>query len=62
MGINAHHQASVVVNPSKAPALPLQWEAGWAAEPVWEFWRREKSPRHTALATDKALLNEILLS
>jgi hypothetical protein len=23
--------------------VPVEWKAGQAAEPVWTFWRREKS-------------------
>jgi hypothetical protein len=22
---------------------PIEYEAGWSPEPVWTFWRREKS-------------------
>jgi len=31
--------------PSKKQSLvPLGYEAGWAPEPVWTRWRREKLP------------------
>jgi hypothetical protein len=23
--------------------MPIEYEAGWILEPVWSFWRREKS-------------------
>jgi hypothetical protein len=62
MGINAHYQATVVVNRRKEPELPFRWEAGWDPGPVWGFWRREKSHCHMAYAADKALLNNMLLS
>jgi hypothetical protein len=27
----------------KEPTVPTGQEAGWAPEPVWTLWRREKS-------------------
>jgi hypothetical protein len=28
--------------PGNEPPVPTGWEAGWATEPVWTLWRREK--------------------
>jgi hypothetical protein len=24
--------------------IPIPYEAGWASEPIWTLWRREKIP------------------
>jgi hypothetical protein len=26
----------------KEPLVPVEWNAGWATEPVWTLWRREE--------------------
>jgi hypothetical protein len=26
--------------PETLPAVPNEYEAGWAADPVWEFWKK----------------------
>jgi len=28
----------------KEPSIPIGYEAGWALQPVWTRWRREKNP------------------
>jgi hypothetical protein len=30
-------------NPGEIPSVPIEQEAGWAPEPVWPQWSREKS-------------------
>jgi len=26
----------------KGTSVPVQWEAGWVPEPVWNLWRRKR--------------------
>jgi hypothetical protein len=43
--------------------VPIQYEAGWAPEPVWTFWKREKpldptgtrTPDHSGCSLDATL-------
>jgi len=30
----------------KSPQIPTGQEAGWAPEPVWTWWKKEKTDAH----------------
>jgi hypothetical protein len=44
MVVSGQLHASIALPPGKKPLVPTRWEAGWAIEPVWMLWSREKSP------------------
>jgi len=31
------------LTPGKDPLIPMRFQVGWASEPVWTRWRKEKS-------------------
>ena len=35
-------QALAAAPPGKKVPVPTEYEAGWAEEPVWTFWKRQK--------------------
>jgi len=37
--------------PSRDPPVHVEWEAVWASESVWVFWRKEKSLEPNGLRT-----------
>jgi hypothetical protein len=39
----------VALPPGKESPVPIAEEAGWAPEPVWKLWRREKEKRNKVL-------------
>jgi len=39
---NVQVHASDALPPGKEPPVAIEWEVGWAPEPVWTRWRREK--------------------
>jgi hypothetical protein len=43
MEVSGHLHSLVALPPGKGPSVPTVQEAGWAPEPVWKLWRREKS-------------------
>jgi len=44
MKVTGHLQALGTSPPGKELTVPIGWEAGWAPELVWTWWRREKIP------------------
>jgi hypothetical protein len=40
--LNGQIHAPAALTPAKYPPAPIGYEAGWAPEPVWMLWRREK--------------------
>jgi len=44
MEVNGQPHATAALPPGKEPPVPIGYEAGWALEPVWTRWRREKFP------------------
>jgi hypothetical protein len=43
MEVSGQPHVSVALAPVKEPSVPIEWEAGWAPEPIWTFERRDKS-------------------
>jgi hypothetical protein len=43
MVVNGQLYAPAVLHPGEEAPVPIGQEAGWAPEPVWRRWRREKS-------------------
>jgi hypothetical protein len=43
MEVRGQLHASAALPLVKEPPVAIGEEAGWAPEPVWELWRREKS-------------------
>ena len=43
MEVSVHLYAPTSSPPGKEPLADHEEEAEWAPEPVWTFWRREKS-------------------
>jgi hypothetical protein len=43
MDVSAQLYVQPALPLGKAPAIRSVWEAGWAPEPVWTLWSREKS-------------------
>lgn len=41
--MNSQPHAPVVLPRGKEVAVPMEQEAGWAPEPMWTIWSREKS-------------------
>jgi hypothetical protein len=41
--VSGQLHAQATLSPEKQPPVPMGYEAGWAPEPVWTTWRREKS-------------------
>jgi hypothetical protein len=44
MEVSGQLHAQATLFPVKEPPVPIGQEAGWAPEPVWTRWRREKFP------------------
>jgi hypothetical protein len=44
MEVSGQLQAPAALPPGKEPPVPFGEEAGWAPEPVWTQWWREKFP------------------
>jgi hypothetical protein len=42
-GVCAQFHSPAALSPGKEPPVPIAQEAGWAQDPVWTPWRREKS-------------------
>jgi hypothetical protein len=42
LAIGSRWRRVVRFNPGKQPPGPTVWEAEWASELVWTFWRQEK--------------------
>jgi hypothetical protein len=43
MEMSGQLQAPAALLPEKEPLVPIRLEAGWAQEPVWTLWWREKN-------------------
>jgi hypothetical protein len=43
MEVSGQLHAPAALTPGQEPPAPNVYEAGWAPEPVWTLWRREKS-------------------
>jgi hypothetical protein len=41
--VSSQLQAPAALPLGKEPQAPIEYEAGWAPEPVWRTWRRENS-------------------
>jgi hypothetical protein len=41
-GVTGQLHAPAALPPGKEPPVPILWEAGWAPEPVWTLWRKQK--------------------
>jgi hypothetical protein len=52
MEVSGQLHAPAALSPEKEPLVPIGEEAGWASEPFWTQWRREKFP---ALAGNRTL-------
>jgi hypothetical protein len=52
MEVSGHLHAPASLPPRKEPLVPIGKEAGWAPEPFWTRWWREKFP---ALAGNRTL-------
>jgi hypothetical protein len=46
MEVKGQLHASAARPRRKEPLILTEYEAGWAPEPVWALWRREKYPTH----------------
>jgi len=44
MEVSGQFHARAALPPEKEPLVPTGQEAGWAPEPVWTRWLREKFP------------------
>jgi hypothetical protein len=44
MEVNGQLHAPAALPAGKEPLVPIGQEAGWAPEPVWTRWWREKFP------------------
>jgi len=42
MEVSGQHHVPLALPPGQN-LVPIEWVAGWAPEPVWTFWRTEKS-------------------
>jgi len=51
MKVSGQFHAPAALPPEKEPLVPIGCEAGWAAEPVWTRWWREKFPAPTRTRT-----------
>jgi hypothetical protein len=38
MEISGQLHAPAALFPGKEPLVPIEWEAGWAPEPLWTRW------------------------
>jgi len=43
MEVSDQLHAPAFLLPGKERPVPVRFEAGWAAEPVWKRWRREEN-------------------
>jgi hypothetical protein len=43
MEVSGLIHAPAALPPGKDPSVPIVQEDGWAPEPVWKRWRREKN-------------------
>jgi hypothetical protein len=43
MEVSGQLHASVALPPEEAAMVPFVYGAGWAPEPVWPLWSKEKS-------------------
>jgi hypothetical protein len=42
MEVSGELHAPPALPPRKERSVPIAYDAGWAPEPVWRLWRREK--------------------
>jgi len=42
MEVSGHPHAPAASSPVKEPPIPTGYKAGWAQEPVWIRWRRNR--------------------
>jgi hypothetical protein len=42
MEVSGQLHASAALLPEKEPPVPIEWEAGWAPDPVSTLWSRKK--------------------
>jgi hypothetical protein len=46
MEVSGQLHALAILPPGKEPLVPIGQEAGWAPDPVWMWYQREKFPAH----------------
>jgi hypothetical protein len=44
MEVSGQLHAPAALLPEEEPPVPIGYEAGWAPEPIWTRWWREKFP------------------
>jgi len=44
MEVSGQLHAPAALLSGKKPPVPIEQEAGWAPQPAWKRWRREKHP------------------
>jgi hypothetical protein len=42
MYVSCQLHSPTALSPEKESPIPIRWDAGWAPDPVWTLWKREK--------------------
>jgi hypothetical protein len=57
--VSGQLRSPAALPPGKEPPVPIGFEAGWAPEPVWTTWRKDKSCSYRDSNSDPSVVQPV---